>query len=334
MNVNLRRCATAAIAILALSGCSPANKATQDAQGDLKAAQSAAFVGNTQLARSWVDRAIAADPNDINLYFADPANGPTPNLTISKIFSDVGDSPSLVLYMRKAAQQFPTEYAPLDSLVDNDLLMGDKVNLQKDATSLIKVLNAAILLPKNSSIVPQLTYLLAYDYCIAGNPTIGVQKFAQLIATTPSDPEPLNGLAYYYATANDKPHLQAALTDATKAVSLASALPKSDDNDVVIAECEDTLAWVQYRLGDYADAEQNSELAVGTLPTIPEIRYHLAMIYAALGKTDGAKVEINHALLLNPSYADAIAENSLLNDAAPAAKTAQAVSTGTTVPTP
>jgi len=329
MNLNLRFAGFMAILIsLVVSGCSQQTKAFEDAQGDLQAAYRQSELGNTQDARKWVDLAIKADPNDANLYTekADAKN-PQTDYTIAIVFAVSDDIPSMVLYMRKAAQQFPSEYVPLEILVENDKTNGDTVDLQKDSAALVKLLQAELLLPSNSKDIEHLSVLLANAYCCAGNAAMGVQRYHNTMLVYPSKPDAFNGLAYYYAETNDKPHLQEALADANKSLALTKADPDLGDEDA--ANVQDTIAWIQYRMGDYADAEENSELSVDDTPSIPDTRYHLAMIYEALGKTDAAKVELSHALLINPSYADAIAATNQLNNASTAAALKTTVAMGT-----
>ena len=71
MNVNLRRGSTLLIAALLITGCSATNKAKLDAQGDLEnGALKQVEIGNTAEAKTWVDNAIKADPNDVDLLVA------------------------------------------------------------------------------------------------------------------------------------------------------------------------------------------------------------------------------------------------------------------------
>jgi Tfp pilus assembly protein PilF len=327
MNVNLRRGSTLLIAALLISGCSATSKANLDSQADLNSALRQAELGNTASAKTWVDNAIKADPNDVNLYAGDTDSGQQ-GASIADIFGYVNDSASQAYYMRKATAQFPNDYHAWEVLVDDEQLMGDKVNLQKDATTLVSVLQAAILQSKNNKIVPRLTEYLADAYCLSGNAVMGVQKYKSLIASDPNNPGPLNDLAYHYADVNDKPHLNEALADANNAIKAAKSVTTT--TDVETANYLDTLAWVQYRLGDLADAEQNAQIAVNDSPDVPEMRYHLATIYQALGQIDEAKVEVNHALVINSAYADAIALSTALNGAPPAAVVAKTdIVTGT-----
>ncbi|TVR99153.1 MAG: hypothetical protein EA406_04455 [Rhodospirillales bacterium] len=50
----------------------------------------------------------------------------------------------------------------------------------------------------------------------------------------------------------------------------------------------DTLGWLQYRAGNLRQARINLQRAVDLLPTHPQLQFHLGMVLAALGDTEGA----------------------------------------------
>ena len=81
-----------------------------------------------------------------------------------------------------------------------------------------------------------------------------------------------------------------ALPLATKADQLAPASP----------EVLDTLGWIQYRRGSYADAEKSLAIAVEKAPNNGTIRYHLGMAYARLGRKAEAVSALRRAAQLDP----------------------------------
>jgi Flp pilus assembly protein TadD len=61
----------------------------------------------------------------------------------------------------------------------------------------------------------------------------------------------------------------------------------------------DTLAWVQYRKGNYSIAIGLLDEAVKKNPESAQYRYHLGMALSAAGDNDRAKAELRKALELN-----------------------------------
>ncbi len=219
-------------------------------------------------ARKYVDSAIALAPNDPATYFADPS-GPPPQIGVAGVFGAIGDDPALMDYMKQATVLAKT--------------------LQKPGATEIETL----------------TLLQAQACFDAGDPVTGAAIYQKAIQAYPNGSDPPNGLAYAYAVTNT--HLPEALALAQQALALAQkgGGKPSDAKDANIAAIQDTLAWVQYRQGDYKDAEQNLLDAVNFDPRRPEMRFHLGSVYAAEGKTDAARAEFGHAVLLCPGYAEA-----------------------------
>lgn len=315
---------TAALALciaLTAGGCAMPNQASLDAQGDLRnGAAREAVLGNTAQARMWVDRATASDPNDAVLYAGTDDVQNEPEQTIAGVFEAVGDTPSVQYYMRKGARQFPTNIRIYSVLVDADDTLGDTADRTLDAAALVKLIQNKLATP--GATVGELNKELAQAYWNSGDQATATQKFEQLMALNQKDWDSFNTLAYDRAVVNDKANLPQALVDADKALVLVKAA--SDPDDLSVGAVQDTLAWVQYRLGDYTDAEQNEEAALSTMPREPESHYHLAMIYLALGREDDAQMEINRALTINPNYGEAVAAAKALNKAGQTASLAPA----------
>jgi len=80
-----------------------------------------------------------------------------------------------------------------------------------------------------------------------------------------------------------------------RAKSLAASLRKSQ-----VPQFEDTLGWINYRLGDFKAAVPLLEEAAAALPNMALIHYHLGMGYAATGQEAKAIQEFKTALTQSP----------------------------------
>ena len=257
---------------------------------------------NDKQARKFVDSAIALAPNDPATYFGD-ASSAAPQIGVASVFQAVGDDPALIAYMTQAVQKFPDDYRGYQILADAQGRQGQTAAQKATAAKLVAVLTKKLQAPGTTDI-EALTLTLAQAYFDSGDPVTGAATYQSAIKAYPTSADPPNGLAYAYALTNDHAHLPEALGLAQKALALAQK-STSDTKDEEVAAVQDTLAWVQYRQGDFKDAEQNLLDAVGIDPRRPEMRFHLGSVYAAEGKTDAARAEFGHAVLLNPGYAEA-----------------------------
>ncbi len=61
-----------------------------------------------------------------------------------------------------------------------------------------------------------------------------------------------------------------------------------------------TLAWIQYKTGNYTEAEKNILLALRLGTKEPLLYYHAAKIFEKTGKTEKAKEYLEYALRINP----------------------------------
>lgn len=102
----------------------------------------------------------------------------------------------------------------------------------------------------------------------------------------------LNNRAYMYAESGK--NLDEALRLAKRAVKM-----KPDERNFL-----DTLGWVYYKKGDYGSALEYLSRAAGS-PDAAEIRYHLGLAYLKTGKREKAWVELQKALVLDPSHSGA-----------------------------
>ena len=80
-----------------------------------------------------------------------------------------------------------------------------------------------------------------------------------------------------------------------RAESLAASLRESG-----VPEFKDTLGWVSFREGKFADAIPLLEQASAALPNLALVHYHLGMSYLAVGRNKSALNEFQTALAKSP----------------------------------
>jgi len=116
----------------------------------------------------------------------------------------------------------------------------------------------------------------------------------------PDNPRFLNNLGYTIAEApSSAADLQQALEMTTRAVSLArSQRAFFDDRDVGVFL--DSVGWVWYRMGQYAEAIRTLQQAADLAPGEPEIHLHLARAYESQGRYEEALVQAQRAVHAAP----------------------------------
>ncbi len=118
-----------------------------------------------------------------------------------------------------------------------------------------------------------------------------VKYIERILEIDPEHYEAMNTLAYHYAVEDKK---------LTTALDLINTVIKNSEPK---AHFYDTLAWVQYRMGDYKDALKNVQKAMDLVimgeidPTILE---HYGFIALELGQKDKAKLAFLEALKGTP----------------------------------
>ena len=88
-------------------------------------------------------------------------------------------------------------------------------------------------------------------------------------------------------------------SDVDRALELARRANELAPNNAAIA---DTLGWVLFKTGEYAEAEPLLSRSLETLTDNAEVHYHLGMTRQQLGKTDDARQLLQKALELDPNF--------------------------------
>ncbi len=130
----------------------------------------------------------------------------------------------------------------------------------------------------------------------AGQRDAALATMEQIIKKNPRHYKALNYVGYTLADRN---------TDLARALELINrALAQAPDEDYIV----DSLAWVQYRMGHFADAWQSIQRCIALGGDDPTIWEHYGDIAHALKKKNEALKGWNEALRRNPSNPEVLRE--------------------------
>lgn len=129
-----------------------------------------------------------------------------------------------------------------------------------------------------------------------GKKAEAMQTMERIIALNPKNPQALNYVGYTLADNNQE--LQRALT------LITTALGQTPDADYIV----DSLAWVQYRLGQYEEAWESINRSISLGGDDPAIWEHYGDIALALGKREEAAKGYAEALARKPINTDVLRE--------------------------
>ncbi len=148
----------------------------------------------------------------------------------------------------------------------------------------------------------QMNFRLGIVYDKMGDRKKSIEQMKKVIQLDPSHVNALNYLGYTYADMN---------THLDEAESLIRKALEYKPNDGYIT---DSLGWVYYKKGDFAQAVNYLEKATTLVPDDAIIREHLGDAYLKMKQTDKALEAYRRSLLLNPEDKSAIEKkiNSLL----------------------
>ncbi len=130
-------------------------------------------------------------------------------------------------------------------------------------------------------------------YLAKGDLKSAGKYFQAALSQNTHDPIAANNLAWVYAMQGE--NLDMALSLATQAKQAAPEMESVND----------TLAWIQYKKGNYRVSVSLAEDAVKKRPENPDYRYHLGMALAGAGDKPRARTELEKALQLNLKGDDA-----------------------------
>jgi uncharacterized protein (TIGR03790 family) len=131
--------------------------------------------------------------------------------------------------------------------------------------------------------------LLAELYTTGGEPELAAERYRKVIALQPAHVTALNNLAYDMAVREKKP--AEALPMARKALAAAP------DSAIIL----DTVGWIEFLLGNNAEAARLLVMAAKGAPRNAEVRLHSAMALAAQGARASAAAELAEAIKLDPA---------------------------------
>src|SRR5206468_2396569 len=165
------------------------------------------------------------------------------------------------------------------------LVLGNLYLRRADPAQAIGPLTRALELNPNQA---GARFSLGLAYQEKGDPDTANATYRKGIELDGKDPRLLNNLAWLLVDRGR--NLDEALTLAKKANELS---PGS-------AAILDTLGWVHYTRGAYAEAEPVVRKAVELAPDNATTQYHAGMIYYRVGRKDDATFALRRSLQLDP----------------------------------
>jgi len=156
----------------------------------------------------------------------------------------------------------------------------------------------ALLARDNANTTAQIWLAIVEEHM--GDYNNAIENLRKALDLAPNDAQASNNLAYLLTENRNEP--DSALKYAQRAVELQPSAPAF----------RDTLGWVLYRKGQYAQAIQHLEIA-GARPDNVVWKYHLAMAYAKDGDVARSRATLEAALKLNPNVPEAKAARQLVD---------------------
>ncbi len=203
-------------------------------------------------------------------------------LQLSSIYIQMGRLGDALRSAREVQKVEPKNPAP-------PLLAGLALAAQQKPQEAVEAFGQALKL--KSDLAPAYTGL-GQSYEQLKQPDKAAEAYRRALAINGNDVVTLNNLAWHISEVRKKP--DEALPLATKAQQLAPESP----------EVLDTLGWVQYRRGAFAEAEKALRKAAERAPNIGAIQFHLGMTYAKLGRRNDAVSTLRRAAQLDPKLAE------------------------------
>jgi uncharacterized protein (TIGR03790 family) len=219
----------------------------------------------------------------------DPLVAPFPRVPVDRADLNAGIDPEFDLpafFAKRVLAKLATAYPGADAKAVGLVLKGNTALIRGDRASARKWFEqASELAPSSARIHMMMADLLAG----AGEAAAAAEAYRRALVLDPRNVVALNNLAYDMAVREKKP--AEAIGMARKALQLAP-------RDATIL---DTVAWIEYLLGNTAEASRMLIQAARAAPRNPDVRLHNAIVLAAQGARGAAEAELAEALKLNPA---------------------------------
>jgi len=153
----------------------------------------------------------------------------------------------------------------------------------------------------------------------AGNHESAIEQYRAILTYSPNDPLALNNLAYALAVYRNNP--EEALPIAQRATVVAREDPTllggasianyyslgTYRREPLVPYSLDTLAWVQHLLGRHVEAASTiREALAANAGFAPDLRWHAAIIYAAVDDMHQASAELSAAVTADPTLVNRV----------------------------
>jgi len=158
---------------------------------------------------------------------------------------------------------------------------------QKQLDNLIKVFEQGVVaIPESGAFYMQLGILNT----IAGDTTKAIDAYQSVLKLFPDNLLAVNNLAALLVESEDPKHIE-------QASELVPALKDSEYSAFL-----DTYGWTSYKTGNIDEALNALESVMQKEGIIPEMHYHLAMVYINKGRVEEAKMELEKAVVEGAKY--------------------------------
>ena len=220
--------------------------------------------GNTAGARATLDTAMQENPDSPDL-----------KLLSAALHAVEGDLEAAEAIYRELIAAYPQAELPLRLLVN---MLAGAGRIEESRALLDEGLAA---MPESGNLLWMKASYLERDKDFEG----AIAIYEQLYEINSNSPVVANNLASLITTHRDDPDSLA------RAANIVRRLRNTD-----VPAFQDTYGWIAYRRGDFEEAVTYLEPAAAGLPNDPMVQYHLGMTYAALGRGEEARTQLEKAL--------------------------------------
>ena len=158
---------------------------------------------------------------------------------------------------------------------------------QKQLDNIITTFEQAVVaIPKSGTFFMQLGVLNT----VAGRAEKAIEAYQAVLKLFPDNLLAINNLAALLVESDDPQQLE-------KAAELVPVLKDSEHPAFL-----DTYGWTSYKMGKMDEALVALESIINKQGVIPEMHYHLAMVYINKGRVEEAKMELEKAVIEDARY--------------------------------